>query len=81
MWPSQASGMSIIITCGSDRPLMVSSSIMLSKQAESDCPSVTTGSSISISSFVKNGDLNTFSVVFNQLRLPCKVLISPLCAM
>ncbi len=83
MWglPSQASGMSIIMTCGRERPLRVSSSIMLSMYAESDCPPDTTGNSISISSRLNDADCRLFSLVFSQLRLPCMVLISPLWAM
>lgn len=43
----------IIMTWGNERPVRVSNSMTLSRQAESDCPSVTTGSSMSISSLVK----------------------------
>ena len=78
--PSHASGINIIKTCGRERPHKVSNSIMLSRLAESDCPCSTTGSSISISSLVKNCEINPFSLVRSQFRFPCKVLISPLCA-
>ena len=78
--PSHASGISIIITCGKLLPHMVSNSIILSKQAESDCPAKMIGNNISISSFEKYGDVKPFSLVFNQFRFPCSVLISPLCA-
>ena len=79
--PSHASGISIIITCGNDLPLINKSSIMLSRQAESDCPDETMGNNISISSFEKLGVLKPFSPARSQFKFPCRVLISPLCAM
>ena len=58
--------------------LMLSNSTILSRQAESDCPS-TIGNN-NISSFEKKGEVKPCSPVRNQLRLPCNVLISTLCA-
>ena len=43
---------------------------MLSRQAESDCPDVTMGNNISISSLEKLGVLKPFSPVRNQFKFP-----------
>src|SRR5579871_3061929 len=79
--PFHASGMSIIITCGSERPACTSNSIALSRLEESDCFGLHIGSNMLISSGEKYGDAKNASLDFSQLMLPCTVLISPLCAM
>ena len=72
--------MSSIIACGSERPPSVSSSSMLSNCAESLLPGTMIG--WSRSSVPPNfADCSRLRREFIQLRLPCTVLISPLCAM
>jgi len=78
VWFSQASGTIIITACGSDRPVSEMSSTTSSNDAESDAPGVTIGSTgdRSPSSSLSSCDCRARI----QLRLPCTVLISPLCA-
>ena len=52
---------------------------MLSSEAESDCPSLTSGRTLASSS-PNNGDEKFFSLARSWLRLPRMVFISPLCA-
>src|SRR5687767_12257865 len=83
MWvlPPQASGISIIITCGKERPLSVSNSTTLSRLAESDWVGSQIGRIISSSSRLKYWEVKAASAAAIQLVLPFTVLISPLWAM
>ena len=72
-----ASGIIIITACGSERPLRTSNSSALSKLSESLPPSVMIGSSFLMSS-PNLSETNWFWRARIQLRLPRKVLISPL---
>ena len=77
--PWYASGIIIIIACGSERPASTSSSSTLSKLAESDPPGRTTGSTFCRSS-PKSSEASCDSRARIQLTLPRSVLISPLWA-
>ena len=77
-WFSQASGTIIMIECGSERPDSVSSSTTSSNDAESLAPSLTIGKSGRRSP--SSSDSSWLWRARIQLRLPCTVLISPLCA-
>ena len=74
---SQASGISIAITCGRLRPASVSISTALSSEPVSLPPGRITGKIFSISS-PNWSDASTDSRAFIQLTLPRTVLISPL---
>ena len=76
----QASGITIIMACGSERPESSSSSMALSIMAESLPPGVMMGKSFLMSS-PNSGERSTDSRACIQLMLPLSVLISPLCAM
>src|SRR3954468_1805636 len=71
---SHASGISMAITWGSERPAMVSSSTALSRAAESLTPGCINGNSFDMSS--NFGDETTVCRAFIQLILPRTVLIS-----
>ena len=75
---SQASGIIIIMACGSDLPDCTRSSRTSSNDAESLPPGVTIGFSRSIS--VRSSELSLASLARIQFLLPFTVLISPLCA-
>ena len=77
---SHASGIIISTACGRLRPARCSSSSTSSKEAESEAPSVQTGSS-RWRSPPKAPVSSSASRARIQLRLPLIVLISPLCAM
>ena len=77
--PWYASGIIIIIACGSDRPASTSSSSTLSNVAESEPPGRTTGRILARSS-PKSSDASCDSRALIQLTLPRSVLISPLWA-
>ena len=81
MWyfAPHACGISISIACAGSRPVATSSSNTLSSDAESDCPSLISGSTFFKSS-PNSGDSRHGSRIRNALRLPRSVLISPLCA-
>ncbi len=77
--PAHASGMSMAMTCGSERPDWYRNSTALSSEAESLPPGTITGNSLSIS-LPCSGLSSTDCRAFIQLTLPRMVLISPLCA-
>ena len=77
-WFSHASGTIIMIECGSERPPSVSSSTTSSNEAESLAPSLTIGNSGRRSPSSSDSSWHWRARI--QLRLPCTVLISPLCA-
>ena len=72
--------MSIIITWGRLRPPIIRNSTTLSSVPESELPSWMMGFIFSISAAVKSGESMMASRAFDQLMLPRRVLISPLCA-
>src|SRR5690554_6475476 len=74
----QASGTSIIITCGRDLPVNVSNSTIKSRLAESENLLSVIGINFFNSSSVKNADFIKLSLDLILLRLPRIVLISPL---
>ena len=74
---SQASGISMDITCGMLRPANASSSTALSSMAESLPPAVMMGISFLMSS-PNNGDASTDCRAYIQFIFPRSVLISPL---
>ncbi len=78
VWFSHASGTIIMIACGSERPPRVSNSTTSSNEAESLAPGVTMGNTSRRSP--KSSDRSWDWRARIQLRLPCTVLISPLCA-
>ena len=78
-WFSHASGIIISTACQIGRPPSESSSRHSSKLAVSDASGVTIGNARS-----SPGTSGVFIIASRariQLRLPCTVLISPLCAM
>ena len=81
MWyfSPHACGISIIIACAGSRPAATSSSKTLSSEAESLCPSRTSGTTSRRASS-KSGEASEGSRARSALRLPLRVLISPLCA-
>ena len=80
MWFSHASGIIISTECGSDRPPRCSSSSTSSNEAESEPLASQIGNSRSRSPGIRSL-ASSSSRARIQLRLPCTVLISPLCAM
>ena len=78
MWSAHASGISIIIAWGSDRPVARRSSTALSSVAVSLCGPATTGTSFATSS-PNSGEENIAWRAAIQLMFPRSVLISPLC--
>ena len=77
MWSPQASGISIIIACSSERPDANSVSTALSSVAVSLWKGVTIGSSLPTSS-PSVSERKFFSRAVIQLMLPWSVFISPL---
>ena len=78
MSASQASGISIAITCGKLRPASVSISTALSSDAVSLPPGRITGKIFVRCRRRTASDASTISRAFIQLTLPRTVLISPL---
>ena len=77
-WFSHASGTIIMIACGSGRPASSSSSTVSSNEAESLAPSLTIGNTGRRSPSTSDSSCDWRARI--QLRFPCTVLISPLCA-
>src|ERR1017187_3189462 len=75
--PDHASGISMAITCASERPDWYRNSTALSSEAESLPPGIITGYSFSICS-PYSGLSSSDWRAFIQLTLPRMVLISPL---
>src|SRR3954463_13007386 len=75
-----AFGISIIITCGSERPDATRKSTTLSSDAESEPPGRMIGLKSSMAS-PNTSDLSIDSRASIHARLPDSVLISPLCEM
>ena len=75
----QASGTSMVLAIGAERPARTSTSNTESSAAESELPGATIGLMSSASSPKCSLDIR-ISWLFSQFRLPFSVLISPLCA-
>jgi hypothetical protein len=67
-----------MMACGRERPARVSSSTTSSNEAESLAPGVTIGRRGPRSPITSDSSWDWRARI--QLRLPCTVLISPLCA-